>query len=164
MITKIDFKSLDYKYYFNREEIKKLSSQIEIKSLSQTYFICNKNGKIFELIVDRDEFGNLIVYYKGNIFSVEISKILNENFSNLTAKISKESVIKSPMPGLISKIKVKPGDVVKKGDGLFTIEAMKMENEIKSHISGIVDTIRVNEGTVVEKNAVLIILKPGKYE
>lgn len=33
----------------------------------------------------------------------------------------------SPMPGLVDKIFVKKGDVVKKGDSLLVIIAMKME-------------------------------------
>lgn len=66
------------------------------------------------------------------------------------------------MPGLIAKIKVKEGDTVKKGDGLLTIEAMKMENEIRSPISGIVEAVKVTEGTVVEKNVVLVVLKSKK--
>src|SRR5699024_2669606 len=35
-----------------------------------------------------------------------------------------------PMPGTITKVNVKPGDTVKKGDILLILEAMKMENEI----------------------------------
>lgn len=159
MITKIVHKLFGHKLILKSEEIKKLSSEIEIKFLSKDHLICNRNGRIFELIVDRDESGNLILYYKGNIFLLEITKLFNENLNNSSSKTARENIVKSPMPGLISKIKIKQGDIVKKGDPLFTIEAMKMENEIKSPISGIVESIKVTEGTVVEKNAVLVILK-----
>lgn len=160
MITKIRIKNFNYQTSLNNDEIKKLASEIEIKSLSKNYYIFKKNGKIIELIIDRDETGNIIAHHKGNIFNVEISKYLNENSSNSNYEIQKEYIIRSPMPGLISKIKFKPGDQVKKGDGLIAIEAMKMENEIKSNVSGIIEAIKVKEGTVVEKNAVLIIIKP----
>jgi len=64
--------------------------------------------------------------------------------------------IKAPMPGLILDIKVAPGDVVKKGDVLVILEAMKMENSIKSPGDGMVKIVRVGLKQSVEKNQVLI--------
>lgn len=159
MITKITFKSLDFHIKFNNDELKKLLSNFRAQSLSKNYHIINKHSLIKELVLDQDESGNWIIYYKGKIFLAEFSKFVSENLSNNTKNIQKESIIKSPMPGLIAKIKVNPGDVVKKGDGLLTIEAMKMENEIKSPINGIVEAVKVTQGAVVEKNVVLVILQ-----
>jgi len=39
----------------------------------------------------------------------------------------------SPMPGLVDKIFVNKGDVVKKGDSLLVIVAMKMEVNLLAH-------------------------------
>lgn len=64
--------------------------------------------------------------------------------------------IKAPMPGLILDLKVGPGDVVKKGDVVLILEAMKMENSIKSPGDGIVKEIKVVLKQSVEKNQVLI--------
>jgi biotin carboxyl carrier protein len=64
--------------------------------------------------------------------------------------------IKAPMPGLILDIKVTPGDVVKKGDVVIILEAMKMENSIKSPGDGVVKDIKVVLKQSVEKNQVLI--------
>ena len=64
--------------------------------------------------------------------------------------------IKAPMPGLILEMKVKPGDVVKKGDIVLILEAMKMENIIKSPGDGVVKAIKVELKQSVEKNQVLI--------
>ena len=46
--------------------------------------------------------------------------------------------LKSPMPGSILDIKVTQGARVKKGDVLFILEAMKMENEITATKDGVV--------------------------
>lgn len=64
--------------------------------------------------------------------------------------------IKAPMPGLILDLKVKPGDVVKKGDVVLILEAMKMENIIKSPGDGVVKAVKVVLKQSVEKNQVLI--------
>lgn len=68
----------------------------------------------------------------------------------------KVNEIKAPMPGLVLEIKVAEGDVVKKGDAILVLEAMKMENNIKSPTDGIVKKINVKKGMAVEKNQVLI--------
>jgi biotin carboxyl carrier protein len=64
--------------------------------------------------------------------------------------------IKAPMPGLILDVKVAPGDLVKKGDVVLILEAMKMENSIKSPGDGVVKDIKVALKQSVEKNQVLI--------
>ena len=63
--------------------------------------------------------------------------------------------IKAPMPGLILDLKVAPGDVVKKGDVVLILEAMKMENSIKSPGDGLVKAVNVSLKQSVEKNQVL---------
>jgi biotin carboxyl carrier protein len=72
------------------------------------------------------------------------------------AASAKINDIKAPMPGLIVGVSVQPGDVVKKGDAVLILEAMKMENLIKSPGEGTIRAIRVAKGDRVEKNQVLI--------
>jgi biotin carboxyl carrier protein len=69
------------------------------------------------------------------------------------------TTVQAPMPGLIVRLEVRPGDVVKKGEGLVVIEAMKMENEIKSPLAGTVAEIMIAARTTVEKGAPLLRLK-----
>ena len=64
--------------------------------------------------------------------------------------------IKAPMPGLILDLKVAPGDIVKKGDVVLILEAMKMENSIKSPGDGVVKEVKVSLKQSVEKNQVLL--------
>ncbi len=64
--------------------------------------------------------------------------------------------IKSPLPGTITKVLVKEGDHVKKGDTLIQIEAMKMENNIHAEKPGKVVAIKVKPGDAVLQNDVLI--------
>ena len=55
-------------------------------------------------------------------------------------------VVECPMPGRVMSIKVKVGDVVKKGQEVVTLEAMKMENSLESDYDGTVKRIFVAEG------------------
>lgn len=64
--------------------------------------------------------------------------------------------ITAPMPGNIIKIVAKKGSV-KKGDVLFVLEAMKMENDIVASIDGMI-TINVAEGATVSSGDLLAVI------
>jgi biotin carboxyl carrier protein len=66
------------------------------------------------------------------------------------------NILKAPMPGLILDVIVKESDLVKKGDPLIILEAMKMENILLSPLDGIVKEVKVNPQQTVEKNNILI--------
>ena len=82
--------------------------------------------------------------------------LLLEKMGMNAASAGSPKETKAPMPGLILDIKVAPGDVVKKGDVLVILEAMKMENSIKSPGDGLVKIVKVGLKQSVEKNQVLI--------
>jgi len=69
-----------------------------------------------------------------------------------------ETPITSPLPGVILEISVKEGDVVKKGQKLMILEAMKMENVIESGTDGKVLSIKVKASETVMEGAVLITI------
>jgi pyruvate carboxylase len=64
--------------------------------------------------------------------------------------------LKAPMPGLVVRVEVAPGDEVRAGQGLVIVEAMKMENELKAEAPGRVKAVHVVPGVAVEKDAVLV--------
>ncbi len=66
--------------------------------------------------------------------------------------------IEAPMPGLVVRIEVAEGDVVKAGQGVVIVEAMKMENELTAVADAVVRRIHVKEGQTVEKDQLLVDL------
>ncbi len=66
--------------------------------------------------------------------------------------------ITAPMPGNILSVNVKDGDMVKKGQVLMILEAMKMENEIMAPCDGKVASISVTKGAAVEPGALLCVI------
>jgi biotin carboxyl carrier protein len=71
-------------------------------------------------------------------------------------------VLKAPMPGLVLRVQVAPGQSVAQGAGLVVLEAMKMENELKAPASAVVKAVRVQPGEAVEKGQVLVEFESEK--
>lgn len=63
--------------------------------------------------------------------------------------------LRAPMPGLVVRVEVEPGQAVQRGTGVIIIEAMKMENELKAEAAGVVSRVHVEAGQAVEKGALL---------
>jgi pyruvate carboxylase subunit B len=65
----------------------------------------------------------------------------------------------APMPGLIVRVNVEPGDTVAAGEGLVVMEAMKMENELRAAGPGKVKAVHARAGEAVDKGALLVELE-----
>jgi pyruvate carboxylase subunit B len=81
------------------------------------------------------------------------------DLSAATAVATGPAPLVAPMPGLVVRVTVEPGQSVSAGQGLVVVEAMKMENELRSPAAGTVKSVRVTPGTAVEKGAVLVELE-----
>ncbi|MBV5314359.1 MAG: biotin/lipoyl-binding protein [Prolixibacteraceae bacterium] len=66
--------------------------------------------------------------------------------------------IHSPLPGVILEMFVREGDIVKMGQKLLMLEAMKMENNIEADKAGKVVSILKHKGDNVMEGDVLIII------
>lgn len=85
---------------------------------------------------------------------------LSKKFGNrIPYRAPNNKLILSFIPGTVLDILVKPGQLVKKGDELMILDAMKMQNQLKSKIEGKVKNIPVNKGDKVSKGTVLLELE-----
>lgn len=74
-------------------------------------------------------------------------------------KLTEKGIIKSPLPGVITGIKVKIGDKVTTGQEVAYLEAMKMENAIEAEHDGTVTDIFISKGdSVLEGSPIIKIL------
>ncbi|MBD1363755.1 acetyl-CoA carboxylase biotin carboxyl carrier protein subunit [Mucilaginibacter sp. ZT4R22] len=108
----------------------------------------NKEEKTAEIKVNN----NVYTVSAKDKFDVLLDKM---GLSNLNA--AKVSEIKAPMPGLVLKIFAEVGAEVKKGENLFVLEAMKMENIIKAPADVNVKAIKIKPGDKVEKGQILMV-------
>ena len=67
--------------------------------------------------------------------------------------------VKAPMPGMVIKYEKNVGDLVKEGETVVVIEAMKMENALPSPASGVIKAVNYKSGDSVAKGAVLAVIE-----
>ncbi len=131
------------------------------------------NDEQFEAKIKENTGNTVIVEVNGIEYKIELekpakpqnkpaereSKEIHQHAKQPSAP-SKHSVssgaVSAPIPGLVLHILVKEGDLIKLGDTVLVLEAMKMESEIASTAHGIVKKIRVSEGQSVQEDEVLI--------
>ena len=168
---------------------KKITSDFEIKShklidknLSMIVAHKNKeialhslwkiNQKIMELNINDEKcFVKINKINNFNQFSITIEDCSldlivapnkNKALFNYMPEIKLEDLSKkliSPMPGLIKSINIKKGQLIKQGEELVIIEAMKMENILKSEKDCLVEDVLIKEGSSVSTDEVLITFK-----
>ena len=156
---------------FNCKVVKGDAGQFvfEINSKEHKSILKSMEAGIIEIVIDDhavisyisdDDKGVGTVTVNGHDFQVQRQDILIEEdvFGTLDIGGKDGGEIVSPMPGKVIKINVKKGKVVKKGDVLLVVEAMKMENNITAPKDGKVEKVNVKIGEMVDGNLELIVL------
>jgi len=105
--------------------------------------------------------GEVRVHIGGFDFNVRVEDERVHRLRRLAAHDAhsrEKGQIAAPMPGLVVKILVEPGQPVQKGQGILIVEAMKMENEIRAPMAGVVKEIKVQLQQAVEKGEILAVI------
>lgn len=120
-------------------------------------------NKEYPCIIMVDSQGNTVVSYCGYTYPVKVysqkEQALRQIIKSSEAMVNSVVKVNAPMPGLIKTIFVTAGSKVKKGETLFLLEAMKMENSLKSPVAGVIVDIQIHEGDAVEKSFYLCSVK-----
>jgi biotin carboxyl carrier protein len=74
------------------------------------------------------------------------------------APAGKSADVRAPLPGVIIHVLVRPGDEVKAGQTVCTLETMKMENAIKAESAGKITAVNIAPGQSVLQDEVLIVI------
>jgi pyruvate carboxylase len=117
----------------------------------------------FLTVGDAGDDGMRTVFYELNGQPREV-KVLDRSLEAATRKHPKADPdnphhIAAPMPGKISTVAVNKGQVVKSGERLLSIEAMKMETAVYAPHDGTVDELHVKAGSLVAARDLLVVLK-----
>ncbi|MDH3322057.1 MAG: pyruvate carboxylase subunit B [Flavobacteriaceae bacterium] len=111
----------------------------------------------------------LEVTVEGETFKVEINDP-NAATTLVRGRRKKDDKVKeveatgsltAPIPGMILEYKKQAGDVVKVGETVVVLEAMKMMNNLNSTVDGVVSEIKFDSGDSVTKGDVLMVIEPN---
>jgi len=139
---------------------KRIDADIQQLNANSYHIINDLKSYNAEVISFDKETKTAQIKVNGNIYTViaqDQFDILLDQLGLSSLNAAKVSEIKAPMPGLVLKLFVSEGTEVKKGDNLFILEAMKMENIIKSPADVTVKTVKIKPGDKVEKGQVLLL-------
>lgn len=96
-------------------------------------------GRVYEVVLDRDL---RWMRSRAGLHRLEVRDL----GVRTQRPVSGDGRIKAPIPGVIARLLVEPGQTVAAGQPLLVLEAMKMENEITAHKAGKVTTLAVEVG------------------
>ncbi|HJS48325.1 MAG TPA: biotin/lipoyl-containing protein [Gemmatimonadales bacterium] len=119
------------------------------------------DGASWMLTVDPAGQGRWEIGWRGDRWEVEVVDERTRHIRSLTGAGQARGgggLLRAPMPGLVVRVLVGPGDRVEPGQGVVVLEAMKMENELKAAGPGVVKAVRAEVGRPVEKGEVLVEL------
>ncbi|MFH2028786.1 MAG: biotin/lipoyl-containing protein [Nanoarchaeota archaeon] len=123
--------------------------------------IVTLDGKDYKVKVEENSEGKIKVHLNGKSYDVETKADIEKEIIWAGVKKSSQegkSAVVAPLPGTVVSINIKVGDVVKEGDSLLKLVAMKMENDIVAQKNGVVKEIRVKKNESVNKDDVLVVI------
>lgn len=118
--------------------------QVEVEDLDQRPIVAYVEGSRFEIVLDQDDktddAGIDVLMPEGTAHSIPAGTACD---------------VTAPMPGDIVGVHVKAGQVVKTGDPLCVLDAMKMKNTIHAPQGGTIAEVCVTEGESVDYGVIL---------
>jgi pyruvate carboxylase len=116
-----------------------------------------------QAVGETDEEGQVRIFFELNgqprMVKVPNRAVASALPARRKAEEGNDAHVAAPMPGAIATVAVRPGQQVKAGDVLLTIEAMKMETALHALRDGTVSDILVSPGQPVDAKDLLVILE-----
>lgn len=132
------------------------------------------DGKKYNVAIGEIADNNVDVTVNGEVFNVEVEAEKVEEKKKVVvsaatkpstddtepnSNVNTNNAVKSPLPGVITEIKVSVGDNVSVGDTLVVLEAMKMANNIEAEQTGTVKAVLVKQGESVMEDTPLVVVE-----
>jgi biotin carboxyl carrier protein len=120
------------------------------------------NGEEFEVVINLNDDGTYDATVEGQTFTIEVpsAQAAPRPRRGGGAKKKKSGTVSANIPGKVVTVEVNEGDVVKEGQVILILEAMKMQNEIQAPVNGTVISVACEEGQAIEANVPLVIIEP----
>ena len=120
------------------------------------------NGQEFEVEIELNDDGTYDATVEGQTFSIEVpnAQAAPRARRGGGGKKKKSGTVSANIPGKVVTVEVKEGDVVREGQVILILEAMKMQNEIQAPVDGTVINVACEEGQAIEANVPLVVIEP----
>lgn len=141
----------EYKYTINGNKY-----EVAINSINDNIANVVVNGEEYEVQMEKEPEP---VKKKVVVRPVAQPEAETASAPTSTNKVDLNNAVKSPLPGVITEIKVKVGDEVKAGDTVVVLEAMKMANNLDAEKSGKVTAVLVKECESVMEDTPLVVIE-----
>uniref|UniRef100_A0A8C3LC39 Propionyl-CoA carboxylase alpha chain, mitochondrial n=1 Tax=Chrysolophus pictus TaxID=9089 RepID=A0A8C3LC39_CHRPC len=112
--------------------------------------------------LSRDASGKTSIQFLGTVYKLQVlTKAAAELSKYMPEKAAEDtsSILRSPMPGAVVAVSVKPGDMVSEGQEICVIEAMKMQNSMIAAKTGKVKAVHCKAGDTVGEGDLLVELE-----
>ncbi|XP_037655783.1 propionyl-CoA carboxylase alpha chain, mitochondrial isoform X1 [Choloepus didactylus] len=112
--------------------------------------------------LSREASGNMNIQFLGTVYQMHIlTKLAAELNKFMLEKVAEDtsSILRSPMPGVVVTVSIKPGDMVAEGQEICVIEAMKMQNSMIAGKTGKVKSVHCKAGDTVGEGDLLVELE-----
>ncbi|XP_030777810.1 propionyl-CoA carboxylase alpha chain, mitochondrial isoform X3 [Rhinopithecus roxellana] len=136
--------------------------ELSIKLHDKVHTVVASNSGSTFLCLSREAGGNMSIQFLGTVYKVNIlTKLAAELNKFMLEKVTEDtsSVLRSPMPGVVVAVSVKPGDTVAEGQEICVIEAMKMQNSMTAGKTGTVKSVHCQAGDTVGEGDLLVELE-----
>ena len=140
----------EYKYTIDGVEYK-----VEIGEIVDNVAEVTVNGEAYKVEMEPEKEPEKKKVVLGN----PNEQAAGEESTTSAANVNTANAVKSPLPGVVTEIKVAVGDEVKAGDTVLILEAMKMANNIEAEKDGKVASICVKTGESVMEDAPLVVIE-----
>jgi len=133
--------------------------KVSCEEVKPGHLVIKIGERIIKSIVTEGEHEKY-VFIDGSVYKVKPVELTGRKKQK--KKDAGEEDLNSPISGKVVNVKVKPGDLVKKGDVLLVIEAMKMEYLIRAPYKGKVSKVHFKEQQQIEIGQVTVEMTKKK--
>jgi biotin carboxyl carrier protein len=103
------------------------------------------------------------IFCEGQVYQIEVAETAAPPTPGATMptatrrpRTAMPGALSAPMPATVLRIQTTRGAVVKKGDTLLVLEAMKMELPLRSPQDGTIEAVHCSEGQLVQPGIILV--------
>jgi acetyl/propionyl-CoA carboxylase alpha subunit/acetyl-CoA carboxylase carboxyltransferase component len=145
------------------------SYRVRVSRLDRGAYRCELDGRSVEVAVDELGRYERMLCLGGRRFRV-VSVVQGHEHvvevDGVPQRFSRDDlgVVRSPSPAVVVRVRVKPGEVVRAGESLVVLEAMKLETSVCAPFAGRVRRVLVSANAQVATGAALVQLDPEACE